>query len=236
MLIDLHAHTSGISTCCRMDAAQIVETAKNAGLDGIVLTNHYHKPYVKNGDILGFARRYVEEYQYTKACGEKLGCKVFFGLEISMEQYERTHVLVYGVGEDFVLQNPGVFDCSLKNLHALVRDWGGALIQAHPMRKGKTVLPEAEYLDGLEINCHPLYEGTHLQALTAIAREKGMILTAGGDFHADTHHPHCGVYLPDGMDATMELGAFLRSTPSIDLQIQEPGETQSYRLTFTREG
>lgn len=235
MLIDLHAHSSGISPCCRMDAAQVVEAAKNIGLDGIVLTNHYQKEYVKGGDCAAFARRYVEEYRYTKACGEKIGCKVFFGIEVTMEQYGGVHLLIYGVGEDFVLQNPAIFDCSQKNLYRLVRDWGGALIQAHPMRKGKNVLLDIQYLDGVELNCHPKYDCTHLQELSALAKENGLILTAGGDFHADTHRPLCGTSLPDGMDATTELGTFLRTTSTIDLQIQAPGDTQSHRLTFTRE-
>ena len=41
MLIDMHSHSSGISKCCQMDAKGVVKEALNAGLDGIVLTNHY---------------------------------------------------------------------------------------------------------------------------------------------------------------------------------------------------
>ncbi len=49
MLLELHAHTSGISTCCRAPAPDIVAVAKDIGLDGIVLTNHYDKRFVKHG-------------------------------------------------------------------------------------------------------------------------------------------------------------------------------------------
>ena len=46
MLIDLHAHTGGISKCCRIPADKVVQAAKDVGLDGIVLTNHYQKETV----------------------------------------------------------------------------------------------------------------------------------------------------------------------------------------------
>ena len=38
MLVDLHTHSSGISKCCRIPIEQVVEEAKNVGIDGIVLT------------------------------------------------------------------------------------------------------------------------------------------------------------------------------------------------------
>ena len=37
MLIDLHAHSSGISKCCRIDAEEVVREAVRIGLDGICL-------------------------------------------------------------------------------------------------------------------------------------------------------------------------------------------------------
>ena len=46
MLIDLHAHTSGISRCCRIPAPEVLRRAKEVGLCGIVLTNHYTKSYL----------------------------------------------------------------------------------------------------------------------------------------------------------------------------------------------
>jgi histidinol phosphatase-like PHP family hydrolase len=43
MLIDMHAHSSGISTCCQIPYDKVIDTAKENGMDGIVLTNHYQK-------------------------------------------------------------------------------------------------------------------------------------------------------------------------------------------------
>jgi histidinol phosphatase-like PHP family hydrolase len=43
MLIDLHAHSKGISKCSRIDGIDNIELAKSIGLDGFILTNHNHK-------------------------------------------------------------------------------------------------------------------------------------------------------------------------------------------------
>ena len=68
MLIDMHAHTSAISPCCLIPAPEVLAEVKAAGLDGIVLTNHYDKSYVKDGDAAAFARRYLDEFEYTREC------------------------------------------------------------------------------------------------------------------------------------------------------------------------
>ena len=234
MLIDLHAHTSGISTCCRVPAPDIVRAALDAGLDGIVLTNHYHKGYVKNGDNAAFARRYTDEYAYTKECGDAAGLRVLYGMEVTMELHGGVHIHVYGLSPAFTLAHPDVFDMPLSELYALVHENGGILVQAHPFRGGKNRLQDLAYLDGVEANSHPLYDATHFDRLTEIAQSRELILTSGGDYHADTHRPHCGAYLPDSIETTEDLCEFLRTTETIDLEIQEPGEMQSRRVNYQR--
>lgn len=234
MLIDLHAHTSGISTCCRVPAPEIIKAAKNVGIDGIVLSNHYQRSYVKDGDCVGFAERYTAEYYYTKECGDTAGFKVFYGMELTMEQHSGAHILVYGVDPAFTLMYPDLYAMHLSELYPLVKSHGGMLVQAHPFRNGKDLLQDLAYLDGVEANSHPLYDATHVEKLTKIAQSRELILTSGGDYHADTHRPHCGAYLPDSISNTKELRDYLLSTESIDIQIQEPGEMQSRRVTYAR--
>lgn len=234
MLIDLHAHSSGISTCCRIPAPDVVTAAKAVGLDGIVLCNHYHKPYITDGDYAAFARRYLDEYHYARACGEDAGIRVFFGIEVTMERHDRAHLLVYGVEERFVTDNPALFDLTQAELYALVRACGGILVQAHPFRRGKDMLLDLAYLDGVEANSHPLYDSTHTERLTAIAQSRGLILTSGGDYHADTNRPHCGAVLPDTIATSIELGAYLRTTETLDLYVQEPQDRESRRIIYQR--
>ena len=234
MLIDLHAHTSGISTCCRVPAPDIIKAAQDTGIDGIVLSNHYQRHYVKNGDAAAFAERYVKEYEYTKACGDAAGFKVFYGMEVTMELHSNAHILVYGVDPSFTLKYPETYAMTMADLYALVKENGGMLVQAHPFRGGKDVLQDLAYLDGVEANSHPLYDATHVEKLTKIAQSAGLILTSGGDYHADTHRAHCGAYLPDDINDTHGLRDFLLSAESVDLRCQEPGSMESFRVTYQR--
>lgn len=233
MLIDMHAHSSGISTCCRIPAPEVIDAAAAAGIQGIILTNHYNKSYVTDGDFNGFARRYVEEYRFAKAHGDEKGFPVLFGVEVQMELHDRVHMLVYGVEPQFVLKHPSLFDYSQEELYRLVKAEGGAMVQAHPLRRGKNVLLDPAYLDGVEINSHPLYDGSHLDELRAFATEHGLILTSGGDYHADTHRPCCGAVLPDGIKTT-DVGAYLLKVESIELCYQEPHERTCRRTVFSR--
>lgn len=236
MLIDLHAHTSGISTCCKANGAAALTAAKAAGIDGICLCNHYHKPYlqVTGESPAAFAARYLEEYASVQSLGRQMGVRVFFGIEVTMECRSNVHVLIYGVEPDFVLQHTEMFDYTEQQLCDVVHESGGILVQAHPMRQGKNVLLEPKYLDGVEISNHLLYDGTHYDELAAFAMQHGLLLTSGGDYHADTPRPKCGVYLPNEPLTTREIAHYLQNTPRIRLCLQESGELPSRDVVFQR--
>ena len=234
MLIDLHAHTKGISHCCRIYAPEVLAAAKERGMDGICLCNHYQSRYVTDGNAADFARRYVEEFHATRMLGEEMDMRVLFGIEVTMEQHQKEHLLVYGVGEEFPLLNPALYDLTQKELYRLVHANGGVLVQAHPLRKGKNVLMDPEYLDGVEVNCHPKYDRTYHETLSELARERGWILTCGGDYHADTHRVKCGMYLPETVTDGVALGTYLKNSTTLRLCVQEVGEMTAFEKTYTR--
>ena len=233
MLIDLHAHTSGISHCCRIPFETVLQQTLAYGMDGIVLTNHYTKDYIKDGAVRDFAERYIEEFITTQQYGDRIGCKVFFGVEVTMELYPKVHMLIYGADPDFLRENPRMFDCTQEELYRLVKANNGVLIQAHPFRNGTTVLNTA-YMDGIEINCHPLYGNSYSKKLLQIARNNRLLVTCGGDFHADTYHPKCGMFLPDTVKDHRDLRYHLLSGEEIKLCIQEPQDQSLYTLCVPR--
>ena len=221
MLIDLHAHSSKISWCCQITGDEVINRAINCGIDGIVLTNHYQKYYFNDGDSLSFAKRYIEEFYDVKSYGDKIGFKVFFGLEVTLHKYDDSHVLIYGVDEDFVLKYHDMYNYDLEYLFKIVHENNGILVQAHPYRKSMDGLLDLNYLDGIEVNCHPLYNGTHFDKLSDIASNYNKILTCGGDYHADTYRPKCGVYLPDEITDTFKMVTYLTNVNYIRMCIQE---------------
>ena len=232
MLIDFHAHSKGISKCCKIDGKDMVLLTKNSGMDGIILTNHYDKNYLINDDANEFAKRYVDEFYYVQKEGEKIGFKVFFGLEITMAKHNNVHMLVYGVDCDFVLKYPNLYDYTQQELYELVHKNNGILVQAHPYRKGKDVLLDLNYLDEIEANCHPLYDATHLNKLYNMAVTNKKLLTCGGDFHNDTIRAKCGVYLDESINNTLEVISFLKNANEIKLCVQEVGDLTSFDFVY----
>lgn len=221
MLIDMHSHTSGISHCCQAKAAVILETAKNTGIDGLILTNHYQEAYLDETGPEGFAKRYVEEYFHTEKIAREMGMRIFFGVEVTAKQHNNTHVLLYGITPDFVLKNPDIYERSLEEMYRMVHAEGGLVVQAHPFRSNGKLL-DMNFLDGIEINCHPLYDDTHRDEMMAIAHENGLFTTCGGDYHADTpYRPVCGTYFPDDIKDEKGIVEYLKSTPEIKMHVHE---------------
>ena len=221
MLIDLHAHSSGISPCCQIPYQEALQEALNRGMDGVVLTNHYQKSYIGDVPVQDYVERYITEFLDAEQYGKEIGCKVYFGIEVTTELYPRVHMLIYGVEPDFLRKNPRVFDCTQKELYELVKADNGVLVQAHPFRNGTTVLDTA-YMDGVEINCHPGYGKSYSEDLLRIAKENHLIVTCGGDYHADNYHPKCGMFMPEGIEGHQDLRDYLLSGEEKKLCIQEP--------------
>ena len=234
MLIDLHAHTSNISRCCQIDAVGMLDTAKKIGLDGVALTNHYQKSYLDGGTAEDFAKKYVDEFYYTRECGEKIGMRVFFGIEVTSVPNNKTHILIYGVEPEFVLDHPKIFDYTLKELYEAVKSVGGIIVQPHPYRNGGKLL-DVQYLDGVEINCHPLYKKSDSEAMINIAAENRLALTCGGDYHNDTYRCKCGMYLPYDICDGVALGKYIAEADKIKLCIHEPyGDMYDFEFSRTK--
>jgi predicted metal-dependent phosphoesterase TrpH len=232
MLLDFHVHSSGISQCGRIPYDETIRRAKEKGLDGIILTNHYFDGYVKDGDAAAFAARYAEEFRLAHAYGKQVGLEVLFGIELSFNAMGGSHIKIYGVSPEFVLEHPALYDYSPEKLYETVHAAGGILVQAHPLRRG-SVVQDLRYLDGLEMNCHPLYEGHFYEKLAPVAREHGKIVTCGSDYHGDTFRPRCGVFVPDGTDTAEKLRDYLVSAEKITLLLSE-GEFDQHEEIFER--
>ncbi len=235
MFFDLHAHSSGISPCCRMTAGEVIATARDAGYDGIVLTNHYQKSYLRGASPEDFAKRYLAEYEEARKIGQTLGVQVWFGIEVTMEAHGGVHMLLYGVDAAFLTATPTLYEMTQEELYSAVHGVGGVLVQAHPMRGGRNVLLDPVYLDGVEANCHKVYpDGVHYEALSAFAAENGLMMTCGCDYHADAPRPHGGTVLPDDLSDSAALARYLYATDHITLRLEEPNETEAREVLFRR--
>ena len=261
MLIDMHAHTGGISKCCRVPAEEVIRSLAEVGIDGIILTNHYCRSYAEarekailaeisadgveacadkasavapNAGAVRLAAEYIEEFRRTREIGQAFGIKVFFGIEVSLAQHGDTHVLVYGVGEDFLLSNPEIYSYPLDALRNKVHGAGGYIVHAHPLRvtkNGKNNLLDLDMFDGIELNCHLVGNGPLTDEILALADKHRLFLTCGGDYHADTARTKCGVYLPDEVGSTAEIIGYIDGAREVEylLELTE-GVREAVRL------
>lgn len=112
MKFDHHLHTSRHSPDSVMDPDDLLDRAREIGLDGVVITEHDHQ--WKPGELAELAARAD-------------GLKVFSGVEVSARE---GHFLVYGL-PDLSDVGPGI---SVKELLKVVERRGAAIVAAHPFR------------------------------------------------------------------------------------------------------
>lgn len=203
LLFDMHVHTSGISRCSRVSPKELVKRCHLTGLDGIVLTNHFAKSHVK-GDPLAWRQLYEKEFLETKEEGKKLGLRVLFGIEVTPESEGGRDYLIYGVNPSFLYQEKMLYEYTQSELYDLAKASGALFFQAHPYRN-KQVPTDPKHLDGIEINCHPLYLDNQKDLVTTFAKEHDLLLTCGSDYHGDVYKAPCGVYFDENLQTEKDL-------------------------------
>ena len=233
MLIDMHAHSKGISICCGKTYRENIDIAQNNGIDALILTNHYTKSYfARYKSVEDFVEQYYVEYENAKVYGESVGVKVYYGVEITLEIDKEAHLLAYGVGKEFLQQHPYVFDYPLEKIYEAVHSCGGILVQAHPFRKQDRLL-DTDYLDGIEISCHPKYFTTASSKVKEVAKDKNLIITCGADYHGDvSYRPVCGLVTSEKIKDEKEIVTFLTSEEEKTLLIHEINEEKPQKFTY----
>lgn len=188
--IELHAHTKPQSRCSEILPEEIAETYKNLGYDGVVITNHFmgynlniDGEYLEGETKEERLKYYLQGYQDTKKAGEKLGLKVYLGLEIRFSKENENDYLIYGVDDEITSACYDNFREDLETFRKNVPLPNSVFVQAHPFRNGmERVNPDL--LDGMEtFNMHPGHNAS-IAVACRYAKENGFkIKTVGGDYH-----------------------------------------------------
>lgn len=182
--IELHAHSTPASGCSELPPAELVERCKNAGADGVVLTNHAIW-WMKETPKEEWCAQYLQNYREAKAAGEQLGIKVILGFEIHFIPNDNDYLL-FGFGEEFI---PTVYDWMDKTLEEFYEQFHGEdklILQAHPCRD-RMVAVDPAYLDGYEaFNMHPGHN-SRVAFSARLHAQHGGVVTGGTDFHHRGH-------------------------------------------------
>lgn len=166
MRLEMHAHDCEVSPCAVIKAKELVDGYKEAGYDGIVITNHFDKGimHLWGETTEEHYQTYLRGYELAKEEGERVGLRVILGMEIRLECGPEDY-LVYGVTKDFIREHMDICGCSLQELYEICEENGCVLIQAHPFRE-YCQIQNPKYLHGVERNFNSVSDFLFLMGLS----------------------------------------------------------------------
>jgi len=208
MLIDLHTHTSHLSSCSSLTLAELILHSRAAGLEGICLTEH---------DKMWSAEEVARAAEAYDFC-------VLRAMEVSTTQ---GHVLVYGLPAPM----PGLW--SLRRLRAVANEHGAVLIKSHPLRDGNfqaqsdgTVQDNIGALLAL-FDAFEVYSGGESDAANtlsaSIARTYGLKGTGGGDVHARSEVGRFATRFECTIRSEVDLATALRAGRFVAVDLRKKG-------------
>lgn len=184
---ETHLHTKEVSSCAYLYAKEQVELYHNAGYNTLFISDHMNQDFLeKNSDVSRekAVERFISGYATAKKEAEKYGMNVILSAEYSISFGSiNNHYLVYGIDEDFLLENINCERYTIDMLRKATKDRGALLIQAHPFRD--LCFPTPTAVDGMEIyNSNPRHflETDEIRT-TEIAKMYGLYMTSGSDAH-----------------------------------------------------
>ena len=210
--IDTHVHTSEVSSCGKLTAAQIVESYVAAGYDAIVITDHLLLGRIAEQQLSAqeVYDRQLRGYRAACECARgRIG--VLLGAEIRFTQGNEDYLLL-GLDERKYMELARELPDSPAACHALMQRLDCLMYQAHPFRPGlRTADPGC--LDGVEVfNGNPRHD-SHNELAMRFALDNGLRMSSGSDAHQPTDIARGGIIAPDWVDYSAALVRFLRDTP-----------------------
>ena len=141
---ETHLHTYPVSACGQAGVEESIAFYKELGYDGVFVTNHFLDGNINIDPSLPYAERihfYFSDYEQAVQIGQKLGIRVFCGVELSESG---TDFLIYGLDKAWFLTHPEIMTMSKKEELRLMMACGALVIHAHPYR-------EAHYIDHIRL-------------------------------------------------------------------------------------
>jgi len=212
MKIELHAHTCEVSRCGHVPAVEVVRACKDAGYDGIVITDHYSPPHIEN---CGFTEHddiinsYLTGYRKAREEGEKIGLRVFLGIEMTCVKTSLNDYLVYGLEEKDLFAMPILSRLTFDEAAAALPEHT-VLYQAHPFRNSMTVM-KPEKLFGIEVYNGNIRHDSRNDIARLWAEKYSLHQVSGSDYHQSVDTFCGGADFFDDIKSERELADALRN-------------------------
>lgn len=220
--VETHAHTAEVSPCSRLPARELVRLYHQAGYQCLIVTDHYRSDiYYQGGRSLkDRLDHYWHGAEIARKEGERLGLTVLAAMEIGFDGAWSDH-LVYGITPEFLQDNPEIFTLGIRQFHALARQHGLLVVQAHPFRNGVTLSP-GDCIDGVETWNANLKPEENRRAFE-FARQHGLRMTSGSDCHVTPHVGNGGMVFDTPVTSMADFISRLKTDQSCHIG---PGDSQ----------
>lgn len=218
ILIDTHTHSSGVSLCGRVTCEEIIDQKIALGYDGTILTNHcqphYYEPTQENH--AAYIEKLLADFNRAVPYAKERNFRWLLGIEVTLLQPHYADWQLFGVTEEFLRSTPCLHALSQRELFALCEKWGVLLVQAHPWRGNLSycadqIPGEKGFLHGVELNCSD-GDFKNKEKVLATAREYGVFVTCGTDYHGAERTFVGGMYVPNTVQTSVDFAAYLRET------------------------
>lgn len=210
---DVHTHTAEVSACGQVVARDLVKSYKDKGYDGIVITDHYYLDYFEGLGENSWedkVKSYLSGYYEAREAGYKYNIDVFLGMELRFTEEWPNDFLIYGIDEDFLLDNPKLYEYNLEKFTRLKEEYDILIYQAHPYR-GKCSVAPSDQLDGVEVyNGHPRHDSRNHLALE-FATSNDLLMLSGSDAHMAEDVGRGGILSKDRIRDSRHMVEVLRN-------------------------
>ncbi len=187
-LYETHVHTSEVSHCGHVPAADVVRLYIERGFNGLVLTDHINHSTFRKMEDASWDEKitfYLTAYNIACETAAKLDpdFRVLLGAELRLDGFDNDYLL-FGVDEAFLRAHPDLMQMQFSQMADCVHEAGMLVVQAHPFREDMTIV-DWTLLDGVEVfNGNPGHESNNPIA-DAWAGRHGLLKTSGNDFHGE---------------------------------------------------
>lgn len=215
--IETHLHTKTSSGCGLLSSREILEGYKNAGYDGLCVTDNYLRYYFDKMDIMELSprqrlQRFLKGYYELLDEAEKYNIRIYKGAEVRFDENDNDYLL-YGWPDELLLDADAIFSMGIERFSILCRQCGALLIQAHPYRAACLPAKE-EYIDGVEVfNASPRHQHdnrNHL-AMEFAKKHERLIRFSGSDCHRSEDIARSGIIVDKLPQNESDLASMIRS-------------------------
>lgn len=184
---ETHMHTSEGSDCAIFSAAEMVRFYAQKGYSTIFVTDHFFNGNTAVPNHFPWRER-VNRYTlgWKNACieAEKYNITAIFGVELT---YKGMDFLVYNLPPKWFADHPEIMRMETIESLELIRECGGFVVQAHPFREApyiRKIVTYPKHVDAFEVHNPRNPEKRMNDAAFDMAKEYGLIMTAGSDAHS----------------------------------------------------